>query len=1088
MRIHSIQLENITSLRGQHHIDFDQILGTEDIFAITGPTGSGKSSILSAIGLALYNTANKDGLGPIELVSQGAEYGRVILHFSTGGKNYSSTWECRLTKKNGELLTNPKLNHVFYLEGTAIGETGEQILGLSYAQFSKTVILNQGQFSQFLMSKYTERRNLLEKLFDSEQLTKIGSILNEKLRLQRNKLQSTENALQAISPQTQESPEDLQASLETYKNKQNFLKQIEDRIKIFAKRVEDYRKVRQSISEQQQKKQKLENETASLIEKRNALATEKEAREKEYKDSFTQLESLRPLLLKAIEKQQQRSILSKNIDELRHNYQQQETEIKKQQAVVITQKEKNEQKRLELEEHIKHYPKLSSTDEHEAISTYVKRIKQTTDLYHTLNDALIRFDKDIELLNKNHEKYTVELKEQEQELNLLYDYYQANPEKNELLSIIEKELVELGDKINRTTKAEQLLKQLILLQEQKGTSLKQKEGQIKESELELKHQRELFEKIETRLQLVIERERVRELETAVLRCTEESQKNGECVVCHSPWSELPLFSTPQRKITEASENRDALSQEKDQVNLAILSLSSKLDTFKEQKKQFEDDLTQLNREIEATKADFEASKTEELLARQKKRLEDKTAYPLYFKRHNELCQKMIESEKEKIELFGQIEKTKTKSIELNRDREDQIQSVLKISPHYPSELEKLMEIFDEEIKQIERRKTIQHALDNGKELERQLQHQLDGQQLQLQQIEQKGKELKKQKEILEQEIKESFDYDNPADQLQKLTTNVQLKQQRYSTLNDQWLTLNQEIQTKQQFLTGLDEVAKAKEIERLQLESTGLDCPDNLEDHEDYNQEVLHTFLSKRDGLFIQDHLEALESLKLLVDTGINPLLHSLQEKIRHYSEQYHHLLGQQKIIAQGLERLKKLTEQFSQEKRELERLLLLNELIGKQEFRDFALSIIERELIKTANIELKHICDGRYQLKQQTSGKHKYEFFVIDYFSGALERKVSSLSGGETFLVSLAMAMALSEMTRGKTEIDSFFIDEGFGSLDDESLNDALDTLLQIRNRGKRIGIISHVQGLTERIPINIRLSKSELGESTLSFIQQSL
>jgi len=103
----------------------------------------------------------------------------------------------------------------------------------------------------------------------------------------------------------------------------------------------------------------------------------------------------------------------------------------------------------------------------------------------------------------------------------------------------------------------------------------------------------------------------------------------------------------------------------------------------------------------------------------------------------------------------------------------------------------------------------------------------------------------------------------------------------------------------------------------------------------------------------------------------------------------------------------------------------------------------------------------------------------ILDSLHGGEARKISTLSGGETFMVSLGLALALSEMMRGKTEIDSFFIDEGFGALDPDSIEEVLEILFNVQMRGKTIGLISHVKSLTSRIPINIELSKNQLGHS---------
>ena len=114
----------------------------------------------------------------------------------------------------------------------------------------------------------------------------------------------------------------------------------------------------------------------------------------------------------------------------------------------------------------------------------------------------------------------------------------------------------------------------------------------------------------------------------------------------------------------------------------------------------------------------------------------------------------------------------------------------------------------------------------------------------------------------------------------------------------------------------------------------------------------------------------------------------------------------------------------------------------------------------------------GRYQLNRRASGELEME--VVDTWQGDVARDTRTLSGGESFLVSLALALALSDLVSHKTSIDSLFLDEGFGTLDSETLEIALNALDSLNARGKTIGVISHVEALKERIPLQIRVAKS--------------
>lgn len=166
----------------------------------------------------------------------------------------------------------------------------------------------------------------------------------------------------------------------------------------------------------------------------------------------------------------------------------------------------------------------------------------------------------------------------------------------------------------------------------------------------------------------------------------------------------------------------------------------------------------------------------------------------------------------------------------------------------------------------------------------------------------------------------------------------------------------------------------------------------------------------------------------------------------------------------------------------ELDIWLRLDSLIGSakgDKYRKFAQGLTLDNLIHLANRQLARL-HGRYVLQRQQGGE--LELDIVDTWQGDTRRDTRTLSGGESFLVSLALALALSDLVSHKTSIDSLFLDEGFGTLDPETLDVALDALDSLHASGKMIGVISHVEGLKERIPVQIRVHKGSGGWSTLS------
>ncbi len=159
-----------------------------------------------------------------------------------------------------------------------------------------------------------------------------------------------------------------------------------------------------------------------------------------------------------------------------------------------------------------------------------------------------------------------------------------------------------------------------------------------------------------------------------------------------------------------------------------------------------------------------------------------------------------------------------------------------------------------------------------------------------------------------------------------------------------------------------------------------------------------------------------------------------------------------------------------------------LSSLIGSRDgdkFRRFAQGLTLDHLLFLANKRLYHL-HGRYLLKRKINEDLSLE--VVDSWQADIVRDTKTLSGGESFLVSLALALALSDLVSNQTSIDSLFLDEGFGSLDNETLETALDALDSLNSAGKMIGVISHVEAMKERIATRITVEKkSGLGISQL-------
>lgn len=278
--------------------------------------------------------------------------------------------------------------------------------------------------------------------------------------------------------------------------------------------------------------------------------------------------------------------------------------------------------------------------------------------------------------------------------------------------------------------------------------------------------------------------------------------------------------------------------------------------------------------------------------------------------------------------------------------------------------------------------------------------------------------------------------------------------------------------------------------------------PDVLDQLQKTKQALLEVQVQSQDRLFqiekeLEKHRSSLESAIFssissdilddydLLVSNIERLIAAITQ-LGLQQEQGHQNYGQVHMQLQEHEKMQKKyqasLEKLTQSRQNMALMTQLQQLIGAADgakFRKFAQSLTLDNLLHLANQRLALLHD-RYQLQRKQDDK--LELVVLDTWQADSQRDTRTLSGGESFLVSLALALALSDLVSHKTSIDSLFLDEGFGTLDSQTLDIALDALELLNADGKTIGIISHVEALKERIPVQIKLTKlSGLGISQL-------
>jgi exonuclease SbcC len=332
--------------------------------------------------------------------------------------------------------------------------------------------------------------------------------------------------------------------------------------------------------------------------------------------------------------------------------------------------------------------------------------------------------------------------------------------------------------------------------------------------------------------------------------------------------------------------------------------------------------------------------------------------------------------------------------------------------------------------------------------------------------------------------------------LQTVATEVHTREQKLAGIKSLLELLGKEkeslIQTLEKSGNALKTELAALEIDGISTAKAALLSATQAQELRKRFTELDRELHSKRDQLTKLKEEEAASAV-ILADLPDEATLRSQAESLSRQIRQLLEKMGgwTERITAD--DKAKKnagdLTIALEKAKMERQRWAALNELIGSAKgdrFSRFAQSLTLDRLVAAANEQLVSLLEGRYRIDRKASeyrGKTPFHLGleIIDTYQADNRRDTQTLSGGESFLVSLSLALGLSELAGGKTQIKSLFIDEGFGTLDETLLDTVIDTLENLQAQGKTIGLISHVKELRERIHHKIVVEKKGDGFSSL-------
>ena len=325
--------------------------------------------------------------------------------------------------------------------------------------------------------------------------------------------------------------------------------------------------------------------------------------------------------------------------------------------------------------------------------------------------------------------------------------------------------------------------------------------------------------------------------------------------------------------------------------------------------------------------------------------------------------------------------------------------------------------------------------------------------------------------------------------LERFTKESEILKSRIQTITK---TLSEDKTTLEALTSELDSLEKT-----FQASLTGKD----FQSEQDFNNAKLSPDVLAKlqtQAQAIDDRIKQLEAVKLnltqkldskLAENITASSLDELDKLSKSQEESIKSIMKRNAELESALETRKKIREEYQALKTEFQAQdkiysdwAGLNDLIGTKngsKFRNFAQKVTLSMMIALANKQLENLSE-RYELTA-TPGDDGLALSVIDHEQAGEVRPTSNLSGGERFIISLALALGLSQISGSKARVDSLFLDEGFGSLDEDSLNTALEALSEVRREGRMIGIISHVQALKERIRAQINVIPKNEGISII-------
>jgi exonuclease SbcC len=1163
-----LRIKGLNSFIEEQEIDF-QRLTEKGLFGIFGPTGSGKSTILDAMTLALYGAISRDTREYMNTLSSSLS---VSYEFEIGvGGERKIYIADRVVNKDKNGLYKLKTSRLREIDGekdipvaegaNEVKNTIETVLGLTSDDFTRSVVLPQGKFNEFLRLSGKERRNMLERIF---RLERFGRNLGDRIRAVRKEKNDSLNLLigrirsyeeQEVSQEryellnseinilTQEEKAlkqektnldemyekyktiwSLQEELEVYKNREVQLKSqlpqmeaLREKFKL-GKRAAVVKPFIDEVANIEKKIEANENEINSLtlqLKKLEERLLETELKHREWLEKkereIPRLIEKESKLNRALELQEKIKILESERSTLAVEYTSRQKDIhalKEKLDLILKERDASSVEKLSLEKRAedvninpeyreevqKAYKLEEELQRHtKDLSGLEKKISDKNLLVEQLNKKLKSL---IEIQSQHYNEIAV-TEEKIQELS------KNNPgdnkllmEKRDMLFSLDSEIKEVEGYLERK---KEINESLSVISSEKETL----EKSISEIKKELSDKNEALSNLEIEI-------KAREREHLALLIAADLQKGEACPVCGSTEHPKVAEGVAPTALNDKAEEKNILQKfikdyedklREKEVSLASVKrneeyLSNELKVIDERcKNKNVDELklkkTVLEKEFNSlSKAIEEWNRTKETTEKELYRKKDeKTNIDKDEVKYSE----NIKSEKALVLVLEEEKKQlKEKSSEISEELKA-LKSMLGIVD-VGNEIDKIR-VFDRENTEIQKKLKALTEKINKDDLEKEeIIKKINNVELELARIAESGKEKRSVIDREKTELNALSEGRKPEEYIREVRSikeeilqNEGMFKKKVETEKEEKQKVNDVLLSERTNNQALRE-QKVEQEEKLSLALKEAEFNDITE--------ASNAVISKEILSSIETELVKYDEANKDINANISRLVNKLkgdyidsenwvklQQDRARITENLELVIIDISKKSQSLKELKKNLDELNilyNNKKELEHICSnledLAKLVEGNKFVEFVAMSQLKYISIEASKRLKDITRGRYALEIDSNGN----FIMRDDFNGGARRATNTLSGGETFLTSLCLALSLSSQIqlKGSAPLEFFFLDEGFGTLDSDLLETVMSSLERLHSDKLCVGIISHVEELKTRVPVKLIVDPAEHGK----------